>query len=281
MTFATANPPIVLSFSVLDPSGAGGLQASIETAASLGCHCAPVITAACTSGAGPDADIAPSAPGIIIEQARSILEYMDVSAICTGYIGSRQSAEAIHSILNDFSHIPVVSHPGLCFLSSDDERERRELIDAYSNLILPLSTLANLSLFEARIISNETDTLETTAHSIISSGCETAIITGTGQHNHAFQNSVFNAKGLVNHTRWEQEPADCYSASGTLSTALACYLAHGFIQTQAIDQAQNFTWQAMRASRELGFGRRTPHRFFWADKNIEVVQNTPPSPRSH
>ena len=207
MTFSTANPPVVLSFSVLDPSGAGGLQASIETAASLGCHCAPVLTAACTSGAGPDADIAPTAPGIIIEQARSVLEHMDVTAISVGFTGSRQTAEAIHSIINDWPGIPVVSHPGLCFLNDDDDEEHNELINAYSNLILSQSTVASLSLFEARAISHETDTLETTAHSIISSGCDTAIITGTGQHNQAFQNSVFNAKGLVKHFRWEQEPA--------------------------------------------------------------------------
>lgn len=279
MSFSTANPPVVLSFSVLDPSGSGGLQACIETAASLGCHCAPILTAACTSGAGPDADIAPTAPGIVIEQARSILENMDVAAISVGFIGSRQTAEAIHSILSDWPGMPVVSNPGLCFLNDDDERS--ELIDAYSNLILSQSTVASLSLFEAREITHETDTLETTAHSIISSGCDTAIITGTGQQNQAFQNSVFNAKGLVKHLQWEQEPINCYSASATLSTALACYLAHGFIQAQAIDQAQNYTWQAMRASRELGFGRRTPHRFFWADKNIEVVQTSPSASRTH
>ncbi|MFL0801767.1 MAG: bifunctional hydroxymethylpyrimidine kinase/phosphomethylpyrimidine kinase [Agarilytica sp.] len=276
MTLSSANPPVILSFSVLDPSGTGGIQANIETAASLGCHCAPIITAICTSGAAPDSDIVALDPTIIIEQARSVIEEMDVQAISIGFLGSLQITEAIHSILRDCDNIPVVTHPSLCFIDKEN-REHSEIKDAFTNLILPQANIANFSLFEARDIAKETDTVDTTAHAIISTGCDIAVITGT----QAVQNSVFDAKGLVKNYRWEQEPANCHGASSTLTMAMACYLGHGFSESQAIEQAHNFTWQTMRTSRDLGFDRRTPHRLYWADKNIETSDDTPPSTLTH
>lgn len=280
MTLSSANPPVILSFSVLDPSGTGGIQASIETAASLGCHCAPIITANCTSGSAPDSNMVSTDPTIIIEQARSILEEMEVQAIYVGFLGSLSIAEAVHSILQDCQNVPVVSHPSLCFLD-ENNNEHSELIQAYSNLILPQSTIGSFSLFEAREIAMESDTVDTTAHALVSGGCDIAVITGTGKHTQAFQNSAFDTKGLMKNFRWEQEPANCHGSSSTLSMAMACYLGHGFGESQAIDQAQNFAWQSMRASREMGFGRRTPHRLYWADKNIESSNENSPGASTH
>ena len=57
--------------------------------------------------------------------------------------------------------------------------------------------------------------------------------------------------------------------------------AHGISTQQAIDNAQNFTWQSMRASRELGFGRLTPHRLYWADKNIPAPDSLPAGKPTH
>lgn len=280
MKTTNANPPVVLAFSALDPSGAGGIQADIETAASLGCHCAPIVTSLCASGKIPETEVFSVNSTIIIEQARSVLESMDVRAIKIGFLGSRANAEVIHSILLDYKTIPVVSHPALCLLD-EHNREHDQLMQAYTSLIIPLSNICNYSLFEAREIAKEKDTIDTTAHAIISAGCDKVLITGTGKQPLAFQNSLFDAKGLIKNYPWEQEPAACHGASSTLATSMAAYLAHGFEDLQAIEQAQNFTWQSMLASRPIGFQIRTPHRFYWADKNIEAVEISPPGAKSN
>ncbi len=280
MYSTSSNPPIILSFAALDPSGIGGIQADIETAASLGCHCAPIITAMCTEGSTQNTDtLAVDAP-LIIEQARSVLEGMNVSAIKIGFLGSTANAEAIHTILQDYSDIPVVSHPALC-LWNDENIEQTDLPEAYAALILPSSTIANFSLYEAREVAREADTLEATANALISSGAEFAFITGTGKEHQQFRNSLFNEKGLVNHYSWEQESPTGHGSNSTLATCTAAYLAHGSEYIQAVEQAQNFTWQTIRASRDLGFSRRTPHRFFWADKNIDSPESLPSNKNTH
>ncbi len=280
MYSTSSNPPIILTFSALDPSGIGGIQADIETAASLGCHCAPIITAMCTEGSTQNTEtLAVDAP-LLIEQARSVLEGMNVSAIKIGFLGSTANAEAIHTILQDYADIPVVSHPALC-LWNDENLEQADLPDAFSALILPNSTIANFSLYEAREIAQESDTIEATANALISTGVDFAFITGTGKEYQQFRNSLFDDKGLVKHYDWEQESPTGHGSNSTLATSTAAYLAHGSDCIQAVEQAQNFTWQTIRASRDLGFNRRTPHRFFWADKNIDTPDNLPSAANTH
>jgi len=275
-----ANPPVILAFGALDPSGCGGIQADIETAASLGCHCAPVVTALCTEGANNRSETFAVEAAIIIEQARSILEGMNVAAIKIGFLGSDHNVEAVHSILRDYTHIPLVAHPALA-LWDDSDREQQNFNDVFAELIIPDTTITNFSLFEARQICPEADTVNAVAQAIMSLGSGLALITGTGQETQAFQNSLYNETGLLRHYHWAQEPLTCHGSSSTLAASQAAYLAHGSEEVSAIEQALNFTWRAVSASRELGFGKRTPHRFFWADKNIETPSDLPVSPKSH
>jgi len=280
MFVANSNPPIILTFSALDPSGIGGIQADIETAASLGCHCAPVVTTICTEGSGESSETLAVDSPVIIEQARSILEGMRVSAIKIGFLGSIANAEAVHTILQDYADLPVVSHPALC-LWNEDNIEQADFPSAFSALILPNSSVTNFSLYEAREIAQEADNLEATANAINASGTDFTFITGTGKKQQEFRNSLFGNKGLIRHYSWEQEPPTSHGSSCTLATSTAAYLAHGSDCIQAVEQAQNFTWQSIRASRELGFNRRSPHRLFWADKNIDTPEKLPTSKSTH
>lgn len=274
------SPPVVLSFSALDPSGSGGIQADIETTASLGCHCAPIVTSLCADGNTQDTETLATDPTILIQQARSVLENMDVKAIKIGFLGSVSIAEAIHSILKDYHHLPVVTHPVLN-LWDDQSPEQMELPEVLSSLILPLSTLTCLSLYEARKIAQESDTIEATANALVATGCGNILITSTGKERKAFQNSLFGQRGLINNYYWEQEAPNCHGSSSTLATSIASYIAHGTDPIHAAEQAQNYTWQTMCASRELGFQNRTPHRLFWADKNIEAPEELPAAKHTH
>ncbi len=280
MNSSSANPPIILSFSSHDPSGCGGIQADIETAASLGCHCTAITSAMCGGGPQPGSDIYTVDSVILIEQARSILDTMDVKAVKIGFLGSAANAEAVHSILQDYKQLPVVSHPTMCLWNEENE-EHSDLIEAYSALILPMSTVSIFSLHEARQIARETDTVDTTANALVSSGSEHVLITGTGKQTQAFQNSFYGDKGLIKNYPWEQEAPVDHGSNSTLTMSTATYMAHGFDSQQAVEQALNFTWQTMRASRDLGFDQRTPHRFFWADKNIDSPNQLPVEKSSH
>lgn len=268
-----SNPPVVLCFSALDPSGGGGLQADIESVASMGCHCAPVATALCATATAENNEAIPVETTLLIEQARSILEDMPVQAVKVGFAGSVANVEAIHSILQDYPHLPLIIHPAFC-LWDRDSIEQADLPSALTALLLPLSEVAVISLNEAHIIAKEADTIDATAQAITSKGCRHLLLTQSLAKENRSTTGLYGSSGVIKHYEWEQTPPTCHGATSTLAAAIAALRAHDCPVQAAVEQAQNYTWQALAAARQLGFGRPVPHRLFWADKNLEPTCST-------
>jgi hydroxymethylpyrimidine/phosphomethylpyrimidine kinase len=273
-------PPIVLSFSALDPSGCGGLQADIETAASLGCHCAPIATALCSAGSAAATEVLAVDATLVIEQSRSVLEDMSVKAIKVGFAGSVANVEAIHSILQDYPHIPLIMHPAFC-LWDEDNTDQADLPTALSELLLPLATILVASIEEAHILVTASDTVDATAQGIANTGCRYLLLNEQSPKDQKFQATLYDAKGPIQNYLWEQATPTCHGSASTLTSAIAAFQAHGSSVQTAVEQAQNFAWQALVAARQLGFGKPTPHRLFWADKNIAPSAAMPSGNRSH
>lgn len=272
-----SNPPVVLCFSALDPSGGGGLQADIETAASMGCHCAPVATALCATTSSENAETLPVDSTLLIEQARSVLEDMPVKAVKVGFAGSVANVEAIHSIMQDYPHLPLIVQPAFC-LWDRDSVEQADLPAALTALLLPIAELAVISLKEAHVLVKESDTIDATAQALTSKGCRHLLLSQSLVKENRASTSLYGVSGLIKHYEWEQSPPTCHGATSTLAAAIAALRAHDCPAQAAVEQAQSFTWQALSAARQLGFGTPILHRLFWADKNIEAPCGSAASP---
>lgn len=259
-------PPVILSLSALDPSGCGGIQADIETAASLGCHCASVATSLCTTGSSETSEAIPVDTTLLIEQARSVLEDMPVSAIKVGFVGSVANAEAIHTILEDYRQIPVILQPAFCLWDKDDA-DQADLPSAIATLLMPRAEVAILSLAEAHTLAHGGDTVEATVQAIMNQGVGYLLLTEASVKEARCQTNLYDKKGLIHNYPWQDGVPSCHGSSSTLASALAAFRAHNSPLQSAVEQAQNFTWQAMAAARQMGFGRPVPHRFFWTDNN--------------
>lgn len=274
------NPPVVLSLSALDPSGCGGLQADIETAASLGCHCAPIATALCSTGIIETAESLAVDSTLIIEQARSVLEDMAVKAIKVGFAGSVSNVEAIHSIAQDYPHIPLIVHPAFCLWDQNDS-DQADLPSAIATLLLPLAEIAVISLAEAHLLAKEGDTIDATAQVITTSGCRYLLLNEAAGKDKPYQAALYDVKGLIKNYAWDLDSPTCHGSSSTLASAIASLRAHDCPPQAAVEQAQNYAWQALAAARQLGFGKPTPHRLFWADKNIDQPGSMPAGNLTH
>lgn len=273
-------PPVVLSISALDPSGCGGLQADIETAASLGCHCAPIASAICSTGSTETTETIAVDANLIIEQARSVLEDMPVKAIKVGYTGSVRNVEAIHSIVQDYPQIPLIIHPAFC-LWDDAIADQSGLPSALATLLFPIAHVAVISLSEAHILVRESDNVDASAQAITSAGCRYLLVNQTGRKDNRVRTALYDTKGLIKNYEWNQTPPICHGSSSTLASAIASLMAHDSPAYTAVDQAQNYTWQTLASARRLGFGKPTPYRMFWADKNIDQPGSMPAGNHTH
>src|SRR5689334_19650071 len=94
-------PPTVMTFAATDPSSGAGLQADILTLASIGCHPLSVVTAVTVQDTlGVDNVMAFDADWVN-DQARTILEDMQVSAFKLGMLGSVENIAVIAEIMAD------------------------------------------------------------------------------------------------------------------------------------------------------------------------------------
>lgn len=266
MTNYEATTPVILSFSHHDPSGNAGIQADIECAASLGCHCAPIVTALFTKDTEQVSDYTPVAPEQLVAQARAILEDMTVRAIKVGFCGSVDNVQAIHSILHDYPSIPVILEP-VSRIADQPLTGADVVLRATESLLLPYGLITSTDLGTARDLAQQGDTVEACAQEILESGCQYVLICGARKSRDSFESHLYSKQGLLRRYNWSRIPVPSQGGSATLTASIACYLGHQLMVEEAAHQGQNFTRQALANSRRLGMGQQTPNRFFWADRN--------------
>jgi hydroxymethylpyrimidine/phosphomethylpyrimidine kinase len=263
-----APTPVIMTLSSHDPSGCVGIQADIETSISLGCHCTPIVTALCARDTRDIKDVTAVDTGFLIEQSRAILEDMPVKAIKLDYLANVSQVEAVHTILRDYPGIPVVLNPARS-IANLASREGNAVLEAAKHLLFPATTLLCPDIVEAHQIAQQGDTIDACAQEILEAGGDHLLISGTRRCQKSYENSLYNSQGLVRRYTWERLSVFSHGGGATLSASIACYLGHGLLLRDAVQQGQNFAWHSLAASRRLGMGYGVPNRLFWADKNVE------------
>jgi hydroxymethylpyrimidine/phosphomethylpyrimidine kinase len=261
----TLGVPVVMAFSGNDPTGGAGIQADIEAIASQGCHVAPVITALTVQDTTDLTGVAALGPDLIIQQARAVLEDMPVRAFKIGLIGSVEIAQALHSILVDYPDIPVILDPVLRAGGGAEIADHR-IIDAMTNLLVPLATIITPNLHEAMRLVPGADTPEAAAMALLEFGSEFVLVTGTHANTHQVINTLYGNRRALERFKWERLQGSYHGSGCTLASAIAGLLAQGQEPFTACYEAQEYTWQALRHGYRVGMGQQLPNRLFWANE---------------
>lgn len=259
----TGNIPVVLALSGSDPSGGAGIQADIESLASHGCHCAPVITTVTVQDTQDIKSYTPLDGTLIMEQARAVLEDMPVAAIKIGLLGSSEAVEAIYGVLKDYPDIPVVLDPVLASGNGSTLAED-DVLEALDSLLLPHVTVLTPNSLEARILAPEGDNLDACAMALLEKGCEFVLITGTHENTPHVTNSLYGNHRLLETFTWERLPGSFHGSGCTLAASIAGLLAQGLEPFSAIHEAQAYTWETLKHGYRVGMGQPLPNRLFWA-----------------
>ncbi|MDR3429814.1 hydroxymethylpyrimidine/phosphomethylpyrimidine kinase [Silvimonas sp.] len=277
-----ATPPLVLVFGANDPSGGAGLAADILTLASLGCHPLPVVTALTVQDTTGVQEFQPVEPDWLQDQARYILEDMQIDAIKVGMVGSIENLAVIAEIAADYPDIPLVFEPVLN--SGHDEPSGEELINAMRELLMPHTLIITPNSIEARrLASDDPDeqeelALDAAASRLLDCGCEYVLITGTHENTPKVNNTLFSRAGRTRSDSWDRLPGSYHGAGCTLASAIAGALASGAELPVAVRDAQEYTWQALSRAFRPGMGQFIPDRLFWARTGEEEEAAKPETP---
>ena len=262
-------PPIVMIFAATDPTSGAGLQADVLTIASMGCHPVSVVTGITVQDTSGVDEVQAVDADIVVDQARTVLEDMPVAAFKIGLLGSVENISAIAEIISDYPDIPLVFDPVLAS-GRGDELANEDMLEAMRELLLPQTTILTPNSIEARRLvideDNENDdpSLVECATRIVKLGCEYVLVTGTHENTPKVINSLYGERGLVRHDNWPRLPGIYHGSGCTLASALAALLANGLPMEEAVREAQEYTWEALKYGFRPGMGQHIPDRMFWA-----------------
>jgi hydroxymethylpyrimidine/phosphomethylpyrimidine kinase len=282
----TTTPPCVMTFAATDPSSGAGLQADVLTLASIGCHPLSVVTGVTAQDTVGVESVMPLDAELINEQARTILEDVKVSAFKLGVLGSVENVAVVAEIMADYPDVPLLIDPILTSGRGDDF-SNDEMQAAMCELLFPQATLITPNSIEARRLAfyDEGDevkhtALEESASRLLGMGAEYVLITGTHERSIDVVNSLYGTQGLIKEYHWERLSGSYHGSGCTLTSAIAACLAHGLTVEEALQEAQEYTWQTLKNAFRPGMGQFIPDRFFWARDEAEVSERDFDKPSS-
>ena len=258
----------MLVFAATDPSGGAGLQADIVTLSSMGCHPLPVVTATTIQDTMGVEDVQPLEPEWVADQARCVLEDMPVAAFKIGMVGSIENIAAIAEVVSDYPEVPLILDPVLAS-GRGDELATEEMVAALRELLIPQATIITPNSLEARRLAADGEdgeelTLDECARRLLAMGCEYVLITGTHENTAEVVNALHGHDGVVRRDSWQRLPGSYHGSGCTLASAIAATIANGLAIGDAVKDAQEYTWQTLKAAFRPGMGQFIPDRLFWA-----------------
>jgi hydroxymethylpyrimidine/phosphomethylpyrimidine kinase len=262
LQLASSQPPLVLLFGGLDPSGAG-LQADIETCFSLGCHALPIATGITVQNTRSLSRVIPTNPIDILDQVKFLIADIGQIAACKiGMLPNFDAARAVAEAIEVLPpHIPVILDP-IILTSTGASLMPPHLASQLHTLFSTRVTLIKPNFGEARRLVDALD-LNKVGCRLTESGakCRYALLTGTdeaiGSHARHF---LFRDGALFANYRWPVLPGAYHGTGCTLSTAIAAFCARGQTLESAVGAAQCYTGRAVCAAKSIGGAQYIPDR---------------------
>jgi len=180
-------------------------------------------------------------------------------------------------IAADYPDIPLILDPSLPQGGSDEYADE-EMIGAMRELLLPHTTVLTANGLEIRrLASDDQDeqdsmTMDEAALRVRQFGVEYVLVSGTHEHTPNVSNALFGRSGRMRLDSWERLPGSYHGAGGTVSSAVAAFMANGMEVSQAVREAQEYTWHALKNAYRPGMGQFIPDRLFWARGKGEAGQ---------
>ena len=278
------DPPCVLVFNASDPSGAGGLSADALAIASVGAHMLPVVTGAYARDTAEIFDHFAFDEDAVAEQARAILEDVEVQLIKVGFAGTPENLGAIAETASDYSQVPLVAYmPNLSWWEAPQIEAYH---DAFRELLLPQTTVlvGNHSTLWRWLLPDWSGARAPSARDIAKAAGELGVpytlVTGLMLPDRYIDNVLASPNAVLASEKYERLEAVFAGAGDTLSAALAALLASGADLGAAAGEALAYMDRCLDAGFRPGMGNAVPDRLFWAqaedpDDNAAAADPTP------
>lgn len=286
MTLAkrTADPrPCVICLSGLDPSGGAGIQADIEALLQTGSHCMPVLTSLTVQDTSNVLHTRAVDADLIRWQLDTLYADMPVAAVKIGLLTDLNVLQTIATWLAEHPQIPVIADPVLK-AGGGFQFENETLVSDYIRLLLPHVDILTPNTDELLRLAPASDH-GAAAAALLAAGCDHVLVTGTHDDSEHVANRLYAASSQSGLARpaepirtWQfaRLPGSFHGSGCTLAASVASFVATGHELVEAVELAQQFTWQALVQATRPGKGQFVPDRKAagadYRDTPVNIIQ---------
>ncbi len=260
--------PCVLVFNASDPSGAGGQAADIVAVACVGAHALPVMTGAYARDTAHIFDFYPLDDEAVAEQARAVLEDIEVQAIKLGFAGTPDNLGVVAGISADYPDIPLIAFmPDLSWWSTDEIEAYQE---AFVDLILPQTAvlIGNYSTLRRWLLplwhNHRPPGARDLAIAAGELGVSYTLVSGIDLGERGIENTLASPQTVLASARFDRLDGQFIGAGDTLSATFTALMANDYTLTDAFTEALNFLDGSLTGGFHPGMGHTLPNRLFWA-----------------
>lgn len=264
---------VVLTVAGSDSIGGAGLQADIKALASLGVHCASVLTAITSQNTQSVGRIFPIPKEEITYQIDAIMEDTKVAAAKTGMLYSAEIAAAVASRLKNCD-FPIIVDPVLV-AGVGDRLSTEDLVHALIEEMIPLASLVTPNIPEAETItgiriSTSEDRIKV-CERFVEMGAKSVLLKGghTGREHEEEIVDTFYADGEVIKYRHPRSEHRGHGGGCILSSFIAGYLAMGMSLTESISEASRRIEDSILMNYAIGKGFRIVNAMATVEKEME------------
>ena len=242
-----------------DSGGGAGIQADIKTATLLGLYSASVVTALTAQNTCGVTGILPAGADFTALQLRTVLDDIGTDVIKTGMLYDAQTILAIAKILKTYPLIPLVVDPVMIAKGGSSLLEN-SAIDAMKTELFPLATVVtpNIPELEALTgysIKNEDDMEKAGKELLNSTGCRAVFVKGGHlEINNTATDMLITSNDIILFQEKYLHTTAGHGTGCTLASAMACYLAKGYILKEACGLAKKHVYNRLCSAPALGKG---------------------------
>ena len=245
----------VLLFSGLDPSGAAGISADIETINQFGLNPLPIVTSLTAQNTQRVESIDVVKDSLLEKQFNLLDEDISFNTVKIGLLGSVSQIKTISRLIGEKNTLNVVVDP-ILISGTQENMSSIKMVGVMKKYLFPKCTILTPNLEELNLLSPGLSEKE----AVSSLNCPWVLVTTSDSSKIDIEHRLYNKSSLIRRFNYKKLPDKFHGSGCTLSSAISALLAKGIAIEEACDQGLAYTYQCLLNAKKLGKMQSHPIR---------------------
>ena len=237
----------VLLFSGLDPSGAAGISADIETINQFGLNPLPIVTSLTAQNTQRVESIDVVKDSLLEKQFNLLDEDISFNTVKIGLLGSVSQIKTISRLIGEKNTLNVVVDP-ILISGTQENMSSIKMVGVMKKYLFPKCTILTPNLEELNLLSPGLSEKE----AVSSLNCPWVLVTTSDSSKIDIEHRLYNKSSLIRRFNYKKLPDKFHGSGCTLSSAISALLAKGIAIEEACDQGLAYTYQCLLNAKKLG-----------------------------